>query len=63
MIGYFAPSNSASKLMQYQKIQDLKEKRLWDDYHCPFKSTLVDLDKFGVNIYFADTPNDARKTT
>ena len=62
MIGYFAPSNSASELMQYQKIQDLKRKKLWDDYLCPFKSSQpIDLEKFGVNIYFADTPNDARK--
>ena len=62
LLGYFAPSKNASSLMRFQKEEDLKKKKLWRNYQHPFKNdAVINGDDFGVNVYFAGTPNDARK--
>ena len=62
LLGYFAPSESASDLMRFQKIEDLKKKNIWDNYKPPFlEKAVLDKDNFGINVYFTGTPNDARR--
>ena len=62
LLGYYAPSKNASNLMQFQKIEDLKEKNLWEEYNHPFqKEGLFDGSNFGINVYFVGVPNDQRK--
>ena len=62
LLGYYAPSKNASNLMQFQKIEDLKEKNLWEKYNHPFqKEGLFDGSNFGINVYFVGVPNDQRK--
>ena len=61
-LSYFSPSENASELMRFQKIEDLKKKNLYEGYNHPFlKEGVFDKDNFGINIYFVGTPNDARK--
>ena len=48
--------------MRLQKSEDLKLKDLWNNYQNPFKNNVEISDgNFGVNVYFAGTPNDSRK--
>ena len=62
LLGYFAPSDSASDLMRFQKIEDLKKKNIWENYKPPFPDkSVLEKDNFGINIYFVGTPKDARK--
>ena len=62
LLGYFAPSKDAISLIRFQKEEDLNKKKLWKNYQHPFKNdAVINGDDFGVNVYFAGTPNDARK--
>ena len=62
ILGYYANSKSANDIMQFQKVEDLKKKKLLDNYRHPFQKTAtIDGDNFGINIYFCGQPNDARK--
>ena len=48
--------------MQFQKIQDLKEKNLWEKYNNPFqREGILNGSNFGINVYFVGVPNDQRK--
>ena len=60
-LSYFSPSDNASELMRFQKIEDLKKKNLYEGYDHPFlKEGVFDKNNSGINIYFVGTPNDAR---
>ena len=60
--GYFSHIETASDLMRFQKIEDLKMKKLWDGFDHPFqKECVINGGNFGVNIYFVGQRNDARK--
>ena len=62
LLGYYSPSKNASNLMQFQKIEDLKEKNLWEKYNNPFQSEgILNGSNFGINVYFVGVPNDQRK--
>ena len=62
-LGYFAHSRYASELMRLQKIEDLKKRKLWDNWKNPFKSEdTISIDKpFGINVYCCGQSNDQRK--
>ena len=62
-LGYFAHSRYASELMRLQKIEDLKKRKLWDNWKNPFKSEdTISIDKpFGINVYCCGQSNDNRK--
>ena len=62
LLGYYSPSKNASNLMQFQKIEDLKEKNLWEKYNNPFqREGILNGSNFGINVYFVGVPNDQRK--
>ena len=51
-LGYFKTVENAAELMRLQKIEDLKNNKLWNSYQVPFKDNLViDSDNFGINVY------------
>ena len=57
-LGYFAHSRYASELMRLQKIEDLKKRKLWDNWKNPFKSEdTISIDKpFGIMFIVAVNP-------
>ena len=60
-LGYFNNSSSAVDLMRAQKIVDLKEKNLWDNYHVPFRNDeQITGQDFGLNVYFAGHPKQGK---
>ena len=60
-LGYFSNSGKAVDLIKAQKIIDLKEKNLWDNYHIPFKNDeVIQARDFGVNVYFAGFPKQGK---
>ena len=60
-LGYFSNSGKAVDLIKAQKIIDLKEKNLWDNYHIPFKNDeVIQASDFGVNVYFAGFPKQGK---
>ena len=63
LLGYFAPSENALDLMEFQKIEDLKKKGYIKNGidHTFKKDTVIDLATLGINIRFVGMPNDARK--
>ena len=62
LLGYYSPSKNASNLMQFQKIEDLKIKNLWEKYNNPFQPEgILNGSNFGINVYFVGVPNDQRK--
>ena len=63
LLGYFAPSNNALDLMEFQKIEDLKKKGYIQNGidHSFKKGSEIDLAHLGINIRFVGTPNDSRK--
>ncbi len=56
-LGYYGTTSSSVDLMREQKIVDLKEKNLWDDYQHPFANRCdINGSDFGVNVYYVGTP-------
>jgi len=56
-LGYFGTTATSIDLLRKQKIVDLKEKKLWDDYKVPFASSgVINGSDFGVNVYFVGNP-------
>ena len=47
--------------MQFQKIEDLKERTYGKNIIILFKKRLFDGSNFGINVYFVGVPNDQRK--
>ena len=62
ILGYYSSSKNANEIMQFQKFEDLKKKKLLGEYQLPFKKNeVINGDDFGINVYFMGQPNDARK--
>lgn len=63
LLGYFRSASDAPHLMRLQKVEDLKEKGLWEsDYKTPFKSEAeISGSDFGINVYAAGAVVDGRK--
>ena len=63
LLGYFRSAEDAPKLMRLQKMEDLKEKGLWDSsYKTPYLDS-VDASggDWGINVYAAGSAVDGRK--
>jgi len=61
VLGYYRSSESAPHLMRLQKIEDLKEKSLWNEYNPSFRdSAKITGSDFGINIYAVGRPKDKR---
>ena len=65
-LGYFRYVTDAPQMMRLQKIEDLKQKNLWNGYQPEFiNETIISLDNpdFGINIYAVGAVRDNRSKT
>ena len=64
LLGYFGTAENAAMLMRMQKIEELKKKKLWEDYQPPFTlGTTINPNNptFGINIYAVGAEVETRR--